>query len=316
MTNLTKIASNGHEIESFFSIDPLPFDEPGCRHRRNKVPKKTSSDGDPIFVMSLARRECFVEIVVPILVGVGIMLSMIIVSLWLLFNALHRYYSPHQVRVEMQVLVNAFATRLLALADVFSDVGFIVTVFILADAKGSRSLFVIGTLSATALVAAELYMIINTFSGLHSKKIMKEIEFSTQATTLFQYLNREQGMQMKDWLIVIVGLMALDVGVLEYLPWGDLMIGKSERHGVPHTHFLSVAFVAGLIEDVSQIALQIAFIAIIEEDDGWAITGAMASMTLSVADAMVKFVFPMIVILFASNRRHLTREHAIRRIHR
>ena len=90
---------------------------------------------------------------------------------------------------------------------------------------------------------------------------------------------------------------------------------KSTRHGVPHSHFLSVAFVAGLIEDVSQIALQIAFIVSIEGDDGWAITGAMASMTISVADAMVKFVFPMVITLFASNRRHLTREHAMARIH-
>ena len=265
---------------------------------------------------SLERNECFVEKLVPVLVGVGIMQSMIIVSLWLLYNALHRYYSPHQVRVEMQVLVNAFATRLLALADVFSDVGFIVTVFILSDAKKSTSLLVIGTLSATAFVAAELYMIINTYSGLHSEKIMKEIEFTTQATTLFQYLNKEQGMQMKDWLIVVVGLMALDVGVLEYLPWGDLMAVRNGRRGVPHSHFLRVAFVAGLIEDFPQIALQVAVMIVIEEDDGWAITSAMASMTLSVANAMVKFVFPMIVTLFASNRRHLSRENAIRRIHR
>ena len=247
----------------------------------------------------------------------GIMLSMIVVSLLLLCNALHRYYSPHQGRIEMQVLVNAFATRLLALADVFSDVGFIVTVFILWDAKAGQPrtfLLVIGVLSTTAFVVAELYMIINSYAGLISRRIMKEIEFDTPTTTLLEYLNREQGMRMKDHFILLVGLMALDVGMFEYLPWGDLVVVQSRQNGVPHKHFLSVAFVAGLIEDVSQIALQVAFIVSIEEDDGWAIIGAMASMTLSIADAMVKFVFPMVVTLFASNRRHLTREHAMVRI--
>ena len=34
-------------------------------------------------------------------------------------------------------------------------------------------------------------------------------------------------------------------------------------------------------------------------------------MTLSIADTMVKFVFSMIVKLYASNRTHLIREHDI-----
>ena len=71
---------------------------------------------------------------------------------------------------------------------------------------------------------------------------------------------------------------------------------------------------AGLIEYTSQIALQIAFIVSIDEDDGWAIIGAMAFMMLSIADVMVKFVFPMVVKLFASNKTHLTREHALARV--
>ena len=68
-------------------------------------------------------------------------------------------------------------------------------------------------------------------------------------------------MQMKDWFIVISGLMALDGGgPFEYLPFEDLVVAANQQHGVPQSHFLGVAFVAGLIEDVSQIAHQITFI--------------------------------------------------------
>lgn len=70
-------------------------------------------------------------------------------------------------------------------------------------------------------------MIIGTYLGLTSKKVMEEIDFDTQAMTLLEYLSQEQGMQMKEWLIVIVGLMALDMGAFEYMPWGDLMVLKN-----------------------------------------------------------------------------------------
>ena len=57
--------------------------------------------------------------VVPILVGVGLMLSMISVSLGLFLNALSRYYSPHQGRIVIETITNAFHTSLLALEDIF-----------------------------------------------------------------------------------------------------------------------------------------------------------------------------------------------------
>lgn len=95
-------------------------------------------------------------------------------------------------------------TRLLALADVFSDVGFIATVFILRGTKygGPRlSLLVIGILSTATVVVAQLYMPINNFVGLTSKKIMKEISSDTPTVTLFEYFHQDQGMQMKYWFI-------------------------------------------------------------------------------------------------------------------
>ena len=121
-------------------------------------------------------------------------------------------------------------------------------------------------------------------------------------------------MHLKDWFVLLTGLMALDVGLIKCLPWGDLVTRRNVQNGVPECHFIKAAFMAGLIEDVSQIALHIAFIAIIEEDDGWTITGAMASMTLSITRATVKFVFTMVLKLCATNRTHLTREHARERI--
>ena len=70
---------------------------------------------------------------------------------------------------------------------------------------------------------------------------------------------------------------------------------------------------AGLLEDLPQIVLQIAFLIVIEEDDGWAITGAMASLTLSLADSMVKFIFPILIKRWIPHESHLTRVDAMRR---
>lgn len=61
-------------------------------------------------------------------------------------------------------------------------------------------------------------------------------------------------------------------------------MNRIAQDGFPHKHFANVAFVAGLLEDLAQVVLQIAFMIVIESNDGWAITGAMASLTLSVAD--------------------------------
>ena len=72
VNELTRIEKNNDHIECFISIDPLTFHEPGCRSRGNIVPGVASSGGDLIFVTNMAKRECFVKIVVPVLVGIGI----------------------------------------------------------------------------------------------------------------------------------------------------------------------------------------------------------------------------------------------------
>ena len=55
---------------------------------------------------------------------------------------------------------------------------------------------------------------------------------------------------MKDWFILLIALMTLGVGLIKSLPWGYLVTGGSVQHGSPHDHFVMVAFVASLIEDV------------------------------------------------------------------
>lgn len=90
VTGFTRFESNNPGIKSFISSGPLPFDEPGCRSRRNEVPYITASGGDPTFVTNLSKRYCIVKRVVPILVGTGIMLPMVFVSLLLFSNALIR----------------------------------------------------------------------------------------------------------------------------------------------------------------------------------------------------------------------------------
>ena len=68
-----------------------------------------------------------------------------------------------------------------------------------------------------------MHMIISTFLGLISQRIMKEIAFDIPKETLLEYLNQEQGMHLEEWFIFLIGLMALDVGVIKYLPRGDLI---------------------------------------------------------------------------------------------
>lgn len=74
------------------------------------------------------------------------------------------------------------------------------------------------------------------------------------------------------------------------------------NHGFSYNYFAHVTFVAAMLEDLPQILPRLAFIIAMEEEDGWAITGAMASLTVSVADAMFRFGFPVLL-------RRVIRQH-------
>lgn len=62
--------------------------------------------------------------------------------------------------------LSAFVTHLLELVDVFSDIVFSVTVFVLWDTKEGESptsLLAIGNFSIAAVVVAQVYMVIITY---------------------------------------------------------------------------------------------------------------------------------------------------------
>ena len=86
--------------------------------------------------------------------------------------------------------------------------------------------------------------------------------------------------------------------VIQYLLRGDFVSRRKDKRGSPQKHIFRMALVASAIKDVLQIPIQIAFIASIEEDDGWEITDTMAFTALSIDDAVMKFVFPMFSKLF------------------
>ena len=52
---------------------------------------------------------------------------------------------------------------------------------------------------------------------------------------------------------------------------------------------------AVLFKDFPQIELQNVFVVVIEGSDGWAITGAIASLTLSVSNLIVTAAFPLMM---------------------
>ena len=220
----------------------------------------------------------------------------------------------------MEALKSMFASHLLALADVLSDVGFIITVFVLWDSKGGEGgaldtqLPIIGGFSVLVLVLSQGFLV-SVFWGLGSRRLGCEIGLDAPTMSLMDNLMQEKGMGLSDWFVLFPGLLVLDAEVIKHLPWKKELVDDTNVlavDGFPHVYFAWVAFLAGLLEDLPQIALQIAFMIVIEEDDGWAITGAMASLTLSVADVMIKFIFPLLVKLYASNATHLTRSDAIK----
>jgi len=113
-------------------------------------------------------------------------------------------------------------------------------------------------------------------------------------------------------------MVIFDTEVVKHLPWEEELLGpgnKCSMDGFPHVFFAGVAFWSAVLEDVPQIALQIWFILEVEGDNGWAVTGAMASLTVSVADVLVRVVFPVLVRIFA-RARPLKRQNCIRRLQR
>ena len=174
---------------------------------------------------------------------------------------------------------------------------------------------IIGGLSVLVFVLSQGFLVVSVFWGLMSRYLGYMVGLDAQTRSLVEDLKQEKGMDLSDWFILFLGMLVLDAEVIKHLPWKKELVDVTNVlavNGFPHVYFAWAVFLVGFLEDLPQMALQVAFLIVIEEDDGWAITGAMASLTLSVADLMVKSIFPLLVKPYASHATHLTRLHAIK----
>ena len=234
------------------------------------------------------------------MVGIATIAAIIIVS-YLLFRYIFLSQSSSLASTRHATgrdLRNMFGVHVLALADVLSDVGLVVTTFIVWQGQdpGEKDVrvFVIGILSTIVLVGCQLYMAISVYVGLVRK-------FQGCDVPLINHLRASDAMRPRDWLLLFPGLLVLEKEVIKHLPWGQSILTNAiSADGFPHRYFVRVAFMAVLFEDFPQIVLQSVFVVVIEGSDGWAITGAIASLTLSVSDLIVKIAFPLMMEARAS----------------
>ena len=246
VASISKIEGNSDMTPEFTSIEPLPSLETGCRNKENVVPRE-----ELIFETQLRKDVCLIEVLIPTLVGTGIIVFMLVISFMLFLYMLVDFYSPYRQRMSKERLKEMFAAHLLALADVLSDIGFIITVFVLWDTKIGESrkhLFIIGTLSSAVLVISQVYTMCAVYMGLTSRKLARDVRLDVSLRSLLEYLKEGRGMCKADWLILFPGLMVLDAEVIKHLPWGREMIddtNKMAEDGFPHKYFANVAFVAG-----------------------------------------------------------------------
>ena len=108
-----------------------------------------------------------------------------------------------------------------------------------------------------------------------------------------RFWDRLIGMRKRNYLLLFPGLFVLDVEVIKYLPW-DAKILTHCVNGFPHQYFELVGLVAVCVKEVPQLFLQMASLIHVDGTAGWAITGTITSMTLSLGNLVVKSIFPMV----------------------
>jgi len=287
----TQIFANGENLTDILVSERLPFSEPGCRSRRNTImPSNLNSANHGRFVSKLEKNECIIEKVIPTLVGIGLISSTVLVTFLLLrYLVLRRRSMPnYRRRISAQELRNMFTMHVFSVADVLSDVGFITNMYILWEgrdpAERDSRLLVIGILSSIVIVGVQLYGAISVYIGLNRK-------LPGQKMSLLQALQSKEAMKKHDWLLLFPGLLVLEADVVKHLPWDRLLFIGSEGNELQLDYFTQVAMRATMIEDSFQIVLQVFSIYVLEASDGWAITGAIASLTLSVTHFIVKTAF-------------------------
>lgn len=303
----TRILNNSQNLRNVKSSEALPYFEPGCRTRHNRIPLlRPMEEEDIAFVTKLQYNKCNIEKLMPMVVGIAINVIILVVS-YLLFRyvLLSRVFIlHHQLHITKQDLRNMFGIHILALADVVSDVGFVVSVFIAwkcqDPGEGDVKLLVITILSGIVLAGCQLSMAILIYMGLWHK------------------LADLKDMHKRDWFLLFPGLLLLEAEVIKYLPWDisrsgneeatsmsssddiTLVSRSDEAEGFPHKYFARVAYVSIVIEDLLQIVLQSIFMVVDESRDGWAITAAITSLNFSITNFIVKGAFPFLLRMHTS----------------
>lgn len=303
----TRIYDNSQNLIDITSSEALPYFEPGCRTRRNTIPLlRPMAEQDIAFVTKLQYNKCNIEKLIPVLVGIAMNVIILVVS-YLLFRYVFfsRVFILHrQLHITKQDVRNMFGIHILALAGVVSDMGFVVSVFILWKYQGPEEegvkLLVIAILSGIVLAGYQLSMTILIYMGLWHKLVdLKD-------------------MHKRDWFLLFPGLLFLEAEVIKYLPWDisrsgneettstsssdDIILvsGSNKAEGFPHKYFARVAYVFLLIEDLLQIVLQSTFLFVDESKDGWAITAVIASLSFSIINFIVKSAFPFLSRTYTS----------------
>lgn len=150
-------------------------------------------------------------------------------------------------------------------------------------------MLVIGILSTIVLVGCQLYVTISVYAGLVHKLPGCDV-------ALTENLRGTDVMCQWDWLLLFPGLLVLETEVIKHLPWGQTILNNATMpNGFPHKYFARVAYMAVLFEDFLQILLRRIVVVVIEGSDGWAITGAIAPLTLSASDLIVKTAFSFLM---------------------
>lgn len=130
LTNMSKVASisniegNRNTTPEFASIEPLPSLKRGCRSKKNAVPHEELK-----FETKLLKDVCLIKVLIPTVVGTGIIVFMLIMSFMLFLYMLVDFYSPYRQIMSKERLKDTFVAHLLAFSDVLSYNRFMFRVF-------------------------------------------------------------------------------------------------------------------------------------------------------------------------------------------
>ena len=204
----THIFENAVALKTIISSERLLYLEPGCRSRRNIIPSFQLSNGSD-FMTALKYDKYSVEKLVPMMVDISNIATIIIVSYslcsYIFFSQISSPTSSKSItRMDLR---NIFGAHILSIADVVSDMGFIVTTCILWQGQDSgekdQRVLVIGILSSIVVVGCQIFLTISLYVGLVHK-------FPGCSLPLIEILRGDDAMRRRDWLLLFPRFLVLE----------------------------------------------------------------------------------------------------------